>query len=199
MHFQERGGEGRFETDSLVLQFKLDNEFELVFVAGYQKVLKLSYVDKFLDDMHLEIRDRYKNSLLDKRTFLTGLDLGEDYQRILQATEIWSFEMANQPKAMRSFEESKKSKKTVASMIENRPSNNVETKKAKKPKAPAAPMKAAPVSDENENEEESSDEVEMDHDEEANEVAGHGPSSPGGSQVRTAVKGPGGRRTVKNA
>jgi signal recognition particle receptor subunit alpha len=101
-----------------VLQFKLDNEFELVYVAGYQKVLKLSYVDKFLDDIQLEVRDRYKNTLLDKRACLRGLDISHEFQSILHAAEMWSFEMANQPKAMRTFEESRKSKKTVASMIE---------------------------------------------------------------------------------
>lgn len=117
---KERGGDGRFEHEQLMLQFKLDNEFDLVFVVGYQKVLKLNYVDKFLDDIHLEVRDRYKNELLDKRGLLQGLDLSVEYESILHAAEVWSFELAKQPKTMKSFDESKKSKKTVASMIETK-------------------------------------------------------------------------------
>lgn len=105
-----------------MLQYKLDNEFELVFVAGYQKVLKLSYVDKFLDDLHQELRDRYKNVLADKLLQMQGLDLELLYQRILKNAETWGLEMQNQKKSMRTFEESRKSKKTVASMID-RPSD----------------------------------------------------------------------------
>jgi len=183
----------------------LDNEFELVFVAGYQKVLKLSYVDKFLDDMHLEIRDRYKNILLDKRAFLRGIDLGDLYGELLRAAEIWSFEMANQPKTMRTYEQSKKSMKTVSSMIEKSPGSNANgdsNKKPKKPKAPSAPMKAV-IPDVNENnEDDDSDEVEVDQsasaDNDVDDLAGPGPSPPGG-MGRTVMKGPGGRRTVKTA
>ena len=115
---QERTGNGTFESGSLVLQYKLDNEFELVYVAGFQKVLQLSYVDKFLNDIQREIRDRYKNVLGDKRALLKGLDVKELYEEVLRGAEIWSFEVSKQPKVMRSFEESKKSKKTVASMID---------------------------------------------------------------------------------
>ncbi|CAL8111433.1 unnamed protein product [Orchesella dallaii] len=129
---QERTGDGTFEHDSLMLQYKLDNEFELVFVAGYQKVLQLSYVDKLLDDMKREIRDRYKNQLLDKRLFFQGVDLADLYQEVLKDAEIWSFEVASQPRVMRTFDKSIKSKKTVASMIE-RP-DLIDNKKVKKEK-----------------------------------------------------------------
>ena len=39
----------------------MDNEFDLVFVTAYQKILQLSYVDKFLDDIQLEFRDKYRS------------------------------------------------------------------------------------------------------------------------------------------
>lgn len=61
--FQERTGNNSFEHNALTLKYKLDNEFELVFVVAYQKILQLSYVDKFLNDIHLEFRDRYKTDL----------------------------------------------------------------------------------------------------------------------------------------
>lgn len=146
-----------------MLQYKLDNEFELVFVAGYQKVLQLSYVDKFLDDMRREIRDRYKNQLLDKKLYFQGVELGDVYSELLKAAEIWSFEVASQPKKMRSFEESKKSKKTVASMIE-RP-DIIDTKKIKKEKAAKITEVAELDYNENGDEEEEPDSGSMEVDE----------------------------------
>jgi signal recognition particle receptor subunit alpha len=62
--FQERTGNNSFEHNSLVLKYKLDNEFELVYVVAYQKILQLAYIDKFLDDVQLEFRDKYKNDLI---------------------------------------------------------------------------------------------------------------------------------------
>ena len=41
----------------------MDNQFELLFVVVYQKILQLNYVDKFLSDIHLEFRDKFKNEL----------------------------------------------------------------------------------------------------------------------------------------
>ncbi|OXA42638.1 signal recognition particle receptor subunit alpha homolog [Folsomia candida] len=193
---QERGGDGRFEHEQLMLQFKLDNEFDLVFVVGYQKVLKLNYVDKFLDDIHLEVRDRYKNELLDKRGLLQGLDLSVEYESILHAAEVWSFELAKQPKTMKSFDESKKSKKTVASMIETKGGGypEPESKKGKKAKAPA--VAPTPVTQENNGDDgDSADENgEGDGEEEENVDPFSGLSLPIGKQVS---KGPGGRRVVK--
>lgn len=61
--FQERTGNDSFEHNALTLKYKLDNEFELVFVVAYQKILQLSYVDKLLNDIHLEFRDKYKTDL----------------------------------------------------------------------------------------------------------------------------------------
>lgn len=60
---QERSGVSSYDDNSLTLKYRLDNEFELVLVVAFQKILQLSYVDKFLDDIHLEFRDRYKNEL----------------------------------------------------------------------------------------------------------------------------------------
>ena len=40
----------------------------LIFYAqvGFQKILTLTYVDKFIDDVQLKFRDRYKNELEQK-------------------------------------------------------------------------------------------------------------------------------------
>ncbi|XP_032685876.1 signal recognition particle receptor subunit alpha homolog isoform X2 [Odontomachus brunneus] len=116
---QERTGNHSFEHDSLRLQYKLDNEFELVFVVAYQKILQLSYVDKFLNDVHLEFRDRFKNEL-ENASWFSNFEFEPEYRLVLERAEQWSRAHAKLPKQMRTFDESQKSKKTVASMIERK-------------------------------------------------------------------------------
>lgn len=144
----------KYQLDTLLLQFCLDNEFELVFVVGYQKMLSLSYVDKFLTDIQLAFRDKYndfdlrhllrsyannnckpvKSSKQDKcNAFQDGLyfdqsilptdfnlvDFIDEFKRIYaQCNRIHQQTGGKaQIAEMRSFEQSQKSKKTVASMI----------------------------------------------------------------------------------
>ncbi|XP_008217368.1 signal recognition particle receptor subunit alpha homolog isoform X1 [Nasonia vitripennis] len=128
---QERTGNQVFEHDSLRLQYKLDNEFELVFVVAYQKILQLSYVDKFLNDIHLEFRDRFKNELQNSKWFF-NYDFKKTYEQVLVLAEQWGKSQAKIPKQMRTFDESFKSKKTVASMIERK--DDKENKKQSKKK-----------------------------------------------------------------
>uniref|UniRef100_A0A182KG01 SRP54-type proteins GTP-binding domain-containing protein n=1 Tax=Anopheles christyi TaxID=43041 RepID=A0A182KG01_9DIPT len=116
---QERSGV--YDHDGLSLQYKLDNEFELVFVVAFQKILQLSYIDKFLSDVHLEFRDRYKNDLrVDNRNYGGDFEFESEFRRILERAEKWGRQQATMPKQMRSYEDSAKSKKTVASMIERK-------------------------------------------------------------------------------
>lgn len=90
-----------------------------MFVVAYQKILQLSYVDKFLDIVQLEFRDKYKNDLADKK-FFQQFDFARSYQNILEKAEEWGKTQSKLPKQMRTFDESAKSKKTVASMIERK-------------------------------------------------------------------------------
>lgn len=101
------------------MQYKLDNEFDLVFVVAYQRILQLSYVDKFLNDVHLEFRDKYKNDLSDGKYFQV-FDFMKSYENILKVCEQWGKTQSKIPKHMKTFDESVKSKKTVASMIEKK-------------------------------------------------------------------------------
>ncbi|KAF4530114.1 hypothetical protein B566_EDAN001371, partial [Ephemera danica] len=113
---QERTGNNSFDHDALTLKYKLDNEFELIYVIAFQKILQLSYVDKFLDDIHLQFRDRYKNDLQQGRIF-QDFDFMDSYSAILAKAEDWGRLQAKIPRQMKTFEESLKSKKTVDSMI----------------------------------------------------------------------------------
>ena len=127
---QERTGQLSYDHDNVTLKYKLDNEFELVYVVAYQKILKLSYVDKFLNDIQLEFRDAYKNEL-QLQQFGGKFEINEMFNSILKSAEDWGRSQAAAPKMMKSFEESQKSKKTVASMIE-RKGDDKENKKVKK-------------------------------------------------------------------
>lgn len=121
---QERTGSSTFDHQNLTLQYKLDNEFELIFVVAYQKILKLSYVDKFLSDAHLEFRDKYKNELQGSgdasRYFSQRFEFGVELRRLVQLAEKETQLQAQMPRQMRSFSDSAKSKKTVSSMIERK-------------------------------------------------------------------------------
>ncbi|XP_037516770.1 signal recognition particle receptor subunit alpha [Rhipicephalus sanguineus] len=141
---QERGGDNSFTHENLVLKYKLDNEFELVFVVAYQKVLQLSYVDKFLDDVHLEFRDKYK-ACLESGSFFSNFNFSSEFQEVLRSAEEYGRMLATQQKKMRTFEESLKSKKTVASMIENKKDAKPAATKGKEAakKKPEAPKKEA--------------------------------------------------------
>lgn len=130
---QERTGNNSFEHNALTLKYKLDNEFELVFVVAYQKILQLSYVDKFLNDIHLEFRDKYKTDLREGLYFQGFDDFSSRFRDVLNSAEQWGKHQARIPKQMRTFEESLKSKKTVASMIE-RKNDEKENKKTGKNK-----------------------------------------------------------------
>ncbi|KAL8598050.1 hypothetical protein ACOMHN_062648 [Nucella lapillus] len=139
---QQRTGTNSFSHESLTLKYKLDNEFELVFVVGYQKILQLSYIDKFLSDIQLEFRNRYKDDLLHGNVS-GSFDFGPSFHSLLRLREDESKQEARAPKKMRAFEDSQKSKKTVASMIENKKEEKAKPSKGKENKTPKAGSPAA--------------------------------------------------------
>ncbi|GIY54243.1 signal recognition particle receptor subunit alpha homolog [Caerostris darwini] len=142
---QERGVNENFSYEGLTLKYKLDNEFELVFVVAYQKILQLSYVDKFLDDVHLEFRDKYRKHL-NASDFFSSYDFSHEFQKILRRCEDYGRKIAEQPRKMRTFDESLKSKKTVASMIENKNDTKSKEKEAIKNTGPKPDVNKLPLS-----------------------------------------------------
>ncbi|NXT48991.1 SRPRA protein, partial [Pluvianellus socialis] len=145
---QERGGNNSFTHEALTLKYKLDNQFELVFVVGFQKILTLTYVDKLIDDVHKEFRDKYRNEFQQKGTLglLNGtFDFKDDFMRLLRDAEESSKVRA--PTVMKTFEQSLKSQKTVKCMIETRgekPKEKVKNKKNKGSKKEGTEAVAAP-------------------------------------------------------
>ncbi|XP_071765718.2 signal recognition particle receptor subunit alpha [Centroberyx gerrardi] len=141
---QERSGNSSYTHEALSLKYKLDNEFELVFVVGFQKILTLTYVDKFIDDVQLHFRDRYKNELEHKgalKLLNNNFEFEVDFKMLLREAEESS--KARGPISMRTFTESQKSQKTVKSMIETKGGDKAKEQGGKKNKnakkeAPAA-------------------------------------------------------------
>ncbi|XP_042269609.1 signal recognition particle receptor subunit alpha [Thunnus maccoyii] len=141
---QERSGNNSFTHEALSLKYKLDNEFELIFVVGFQKILTLTYVDKFIDDVQLHFRDRYKNELEQKgalKLLSNNFEFEDDFKMLLREAEESG--KARGPAPMRTFKESEKSQKTVKSMIETKGGDKGKEQGGKKNKntkkeAPAA-------------------------------------------------------------
>jgi len=116
-----------YETGSLALKYKLDNEFELVFVVGYQKMLPLLYLDKLLDEIQLRFREMFKAGLKEKNYFGTENfgSFTHKFEQTLKSVENKSKEAQEAKKSvMRTYVESDKSQRTIASMIIDKNSNN---------------------------------------------------------------------------
>jgi len=142
---QEKSGNrtAQFESGSLALKYKLDNEFELVFIAAFQKMLPLLYLDKLLDEIQLLFRDKFSKDLQDRHLFSRAYSsFTPTFESTLKRVEM-SVRKSGNTSNMKSFEESEKSKKTLESMIvkpnaqtTSSDNNNVAgKKKASKPPA----------------------------------------------------------------
>lgn len=97
-----------YESGSLALKYKLDNEFELVFVVGYQKMLPLLYLDKLLDEIQLRFRDRFSADLKEHNFFASSTfeNFTAEFQSVLSLVEQRSKQDHEAKKSeMRSFEQ----------------------------------------------------------------------------------------------
>ncbi|TDG44591.1 hypothetical protein AWZ03_008997 [Drosophila navojoa] len=116
---EERNTESKyFEEDHLAVQFKLDNELDVVYAAVFQKVIKLNYLDNFLAEMQSAFHEKYSGIAAQERLAI-DYEFEQEFRMVLSAAEEASLKQGKVPKAMRSYNESQKSKKTVASMIQD--------------------------------------------------------------------------------
>jgi len=115
---QERAVKRNYwENGQLALRYKMDNEFELVFVIAYQKMLNLHYLDKLLDEIQLRFRDMFQDNLKAGKFLEDFSGFGPEFTRTLRLVEEESrIEKMAQQKP-RKFEESEKSQKSIKSMI----------------------------------------------------------------------------------
>ncbi|TGZ74071.1 hypothetical protein CRM22_001144 [Opisthorchis felineus] len=136
---KENAGQSPFVHDSRAIKMHMDNEFNLLFIAAYQNILQLTYVDKFLTSIALEFRDKYKNELRANNIMCKFDELAGLYTETLKRIELEDRALRKCAKPMRTFDESEKSKKTVASMIISGPKKSERVapeKKASKTESP---------------------------------------------------------------
>jgi len=130
---QERAVKKNYwESGQLALRYKMDNEFELVFVIAYQKMLNLHYLDKLLDEIQLRFRDMFQDNLKAGKFLEDFSGFGPEFTRTLRLVEEESrIEKLAQQKP-RKFEESEKSQKSIKSMIVSDKNEIKPKKEAKK-------------------------------------------------------------------
>ncbi|EDV92244.1 signal recognition particle receptor subunit alpha homolog [Drosophila grimshawi] len=143
---EERNTESKyFEDDHLAVQFKLDNELDVIFAAVFQKVIKLNYLDNFLADMQVAFQEKFGGVAATERL---GIDyeFEQEFRMVLSAAEKASVKQGKVPKAMRSYNESQKSKKTVASMMQDdKKPPSVGDKRVNIQESPPPPSKSEPM------------------------------------------------------
>ena len=189
---QERGLTTAWNHNTLSLQYKLDNEFELVFVVAYQNIIKLSYIDKFLNDIQLRFRDKYKNIIQSGQLSHDFSSFREDFNDVLRECEEEERLLKQTPQKPRSYNESEKSTRTVASMIENKQGGFLSSlvSSAISPSSNEKENKTAAKAGNSKNANSTSDNDDIDSGCEANSDSGSLPVGLGENKI---VKGPGGK------
>uniref|UniRef100_A0A914S4S4 SRP54-type proteins GTP-binding domain-containing protein n=1 Tax=Parascaris equorum TaxID=6256 RepID=A0A914S4S4_PAREQ len=104
---QERGSSTLFKHNNVSIKYKLDNEFELVFLVVYQSAIQLSYGDQLISDVQKKFRDMYKNVLCDNKALYSSSprtfdNFGEHFQKIYRSAR--SMNLNRPEKVMRKFE-----------------------------------------------------------------------------------------------
>ncbi|XP_064538867.1 signal recognition particle receptor subunit alpha homolog [Drosophila montana] len=136
---EERNTESKyFEEDHLAVQFKLDNELDVVYAAVFQKVIKLNYLDNFLADMQTAFQEKFGGVGPQERLSI-DYEFEQEFRLVLGAAEEASAKQGKAPKAMRSYNESQKSKKTVASMLQDDKKSVTNEKRVNIQESPPAP------------------------------------------------------------
>ncbi|KAL3116733.1 hypothetical protein niasHT_000016 [Heterodera trifolii] len=110
-----------YSHEGQTIKYRLDNEFDIIVMVLYQSVIQLSYADRLLTEVHLRFRDMYKNVLGNSDAiFIGGPKLfnafDKEFPMILDSVKLSVINM--EPTKPRTFKESDKSKKTVASLME---------------------------------------------------------------------------------
>uniref|UniRef100_A0A0N4ZWE2 SRP54 domain-containing protein n=1 Tax=Parastrongyloides trichosuri TaxID=131310 RepID=A0A0N4ZWE2_PARTI len=123
---QERGNYSNFNTNNITLKYKLDNEFEIVFLVVYQSFIQLTYADKLLSEIQIRFRDMYKNVLGEKnllynqntKEIFKGFD--KEFKKVFAKVRDEASRKAEILQKPRTFQESDKSKKTMESIMINK-------------------------------------------------------------------------------
>ncbi|KAI6660541.1 Signal recognition particle receptor subunit alpha-like protein isoform X2 [Oopsacas minuta] len=122
-----------FSLGQLLLKFKLDNNFELIFVIAYQKIAKLMEIDRLIENLFSEFRNLFAERLKTKAYF-DAISFDTIFKPILKAYEIENSNSISSNRTMKTFTESKKfsklsetQKEKTISALEHKESNSNET------------------------------------------------------------------------
>ncbi|CAF1471970.1 unnamed protein product, partial [Adineta steineri] len=123
------------------IHYKLDNEYQLVFILGYHETLNISYADKFLDEIQKRFRDQYKEDLT-RGGFSRSFPFRATYDEVLSQVEHAEEEAKKTNRRPRSYEESDKKPKLVKMVTKE---GDVVTDENKKPKVNATSNKQSKI------------------------------------------------------
>eukprot|EP01114_Cavostelium_apophysatum_P021575 TRINITY_DN7572_c0_g1_i1.p1 TRINITY_DN7572_c0_g1~~TRINITY_DN7572_c0_g1_i1.p1 ORF type:complete len:607 (+),score=211.21 TRINITY_DN7572_c0_g1_i1:88-1908(+) len=112
---EERSAENSFNHDLYTLKWTFANEFELIFVVVYQKILSLFYIEELLEVVSAKFTERYapqlknlKNEIRNQEQFLEFTDV---FSKILTALETRTAKQKTERlKGPRPFEKTDKGK-----------------------------------------------------------------------------------------
>lgn len=137
---EEKYSQRAYAYEQWQLQYLMDNEFELVYVVGYQKILKLGYVDKLLSEIQLQFRDKYRQQFDDGYLRKNIRSIKATYQRpfepvfratLMEVEQNDKNEQQQQRLQMKTFQDSEKSKKTASLLEKPAPTAKPDQKIAK--------------------------------------------------------------------
>mmetsp|Transcript_14817 Transcript_14817/g.20666 ORF Transcript_14817/g.20666 Transcript_14817/m.20666 type:complete len:595 (-) Transcript_14817:42-1826(-) len=112
---EERGNETSYNIDSYTIKWSFANEFELIFVVVYQKILQLLYIDELLEAVRKKFCDHYRETLEDvKIRTKQHLEFTDMFVKILESVESRSERQKKEraEKGPRKFEQTDKASKT---------------------------------------------------------------------------------------
>ncbi|GBC16724.2 uncharacterized protein OCT59_026542 [Rhizophagus irregularis] len=109
---EERAGENSYTKDSYSLKWTFANELDLIFVAAYQKILQLAYIEELLATVKKFFCDKFANFIKDSGK-LHKFDFDEDFGAILNKIEEKDSKSHEKLSKPRPFEKTKKFKETA--------------------------------------------------------------------------------------
>uniref|UniRef100_A0A1I7ZZD5 SRP-alpha_N domain-containing protein n=1 Tax=Steinernema glaseri TaxID=37863 RepID=A0A1I7ZZD5_9BILA len=133
---QGRGNITSYNCQNQTIKYKLDNEFDLVFLIVYQSAIQLSYGDKFLSEVQIRFLDKYKNELSKRTDVLLTENMFEGFGDIFDRVyeDMQRSSLIGPVKQTRTSEQSEKSKKIIPMDIWEREAFVKEMKSPKKEK-----------------------------------------------------------------
>eukprot|EP00941_MAST-03F_sp_MAST-3F-sp1_P002059 g2059.t1 len=94
-----RASDAQFDHDCFRVKWKFFNELDLVFVAVYQKLLQLSYVDELLIRVQNKFIGQYGKNV---QSAVDCLDFSVEYNKVLEEVEM--SQLQRRPRKMRGFQ-----------------------------------------------------------------------------------------------